>query len=285
MIWPVYPYVRRCVLVTGCSSGIGLATAEVLRARGWLVIPTARHDSDIAMLFSKGFKPVRLDLADAASVETALTQALELSDGGIGALVNNAGVAQYGAVEDLTRSALEQQFAVNTIGMQDLTNRLIPHFREKGGGRIVNVSSVYGRVTAPMVGAYCASKYAMEALSDAMRVELRAEGIAVSLIEPGPIMSAFRNKSAHHSTAQIDMHGGRYEEKYRRRMDRAKKPQKKDYFTKPPEAVAVKIARALETKRPHSRYCVTIPAYAGAFLRRFAPDLLLDRLLVNSARA
>ncbi|MFU8781110.1 MAG: SDR family NAD(P)-dependent oxidoreductase [Kiritimatiellia bacterium] len=284
MIRSAYPHVRRCVLVTGCSSGIGLATAEVLRLRGWHVIPTARHDADISMLFNKGFKPVRLDLADASSVEKAVAAAVELSEGGIGALVNNAGVAQYGAVEDLTRTALERQFAVNTIGVQDLTNRLIPHFRAQGGGRIINVSSVYGRVTAPMVGAYCASKYAMEALSDAMRVELRAEGIAVCLIEPGPILSEFRNKSADHSTAQIQMDGGRYGEKYRRRMERAKKPQQQDFFTKPPEAVAIKIAHALEVKRPGSRYCVTIPAYAGAFLRRFAPDCLLDRLLVNSAR-
>ena len=284
MIRPAYPQIRRCVMVTGCSSGIGLATAEVLRSRGWYVIPTARRDSDIAMLYNKDFKPVRLDLSDPASVEQAVADAVALSECGIGALVNNAGVAQYGAVEDLTRTALERQFSVNTIGMQDLTNRLIPHFREKGKGRIVNISSVFGRVTAPMVGAYCASKYAMEALSDAMRVELRSEGIAVSLIEPGPILSEFRNKSADHSKSQIDMEKGRYGDRYRRRMERAKKPQRKDFFTKPPEAVGVKVAHALESKRPHSRYCVTIPAYAGAFLRRFAPDLLLDRLLVNSAR-
>jgi NAD(P)-dependent dehydrogenase (short-subunit alcohol dehydrogenase family) len=284
MIRPAYPHVRRCVLVTGCSSGIGLATAEVLQYRGWHVIPTARHDTDLAMLAEKGFKPVRLDLADTASVEACAREAIALSEGGIGALVNNAGVAQYGAVEDLTRAALERQFAVNTIGVQDLTNRLIPHFREHGKGRIVNVSSVYGRVTAPMVGAYCASKYAMEALSDAMRVELRPENIAVVLIEPGPILSAFRNKSADHSTANIDMEQGRYGERYRCRMERAKQPQRKDFFTKPPETVAVKIARALEAKRPGSRYCVTVPAYAGAFLRRFAPDILLDRLLANSAR-
>jgi len=284
MIRPAFPYVRRCVLVTGCSSGIGLATAEVLRSHGWHVIPTARKDEDLAMLGEKGFKPVRLDLADAASVETSVEQALALSEGGIGALVNNAGVAQYGAVEDLTRVALERQFAVNTIGMQDLTNRLIPHFRAKGRGRIVNVSSVYGRVTAPMVGAYCASKYAMEALSDALRVELRSEGIAVTLIEPGPILSAFRAKSADHSMVGVDMYQGRYGERYRRRMEKARQPQRKDFFTKPPEAVAVKILRALEARRPRTRYCVTLPAYAGAFLRRFAPDGLLDRLLVNSAR-
>jgi NAD(P)-dependent dehydrogenase (short-subunit alcohol dehydrogenase family) len=272
------------VLVTGCSSGIGLATAEVLRTHGWHVIPTARKDADLAMLSEKGFKPVRLDLADADSVAQAAEAAISMSEGGLGALVNNAGVAQYGAVEDLTRTALEKQLGVNTIGMQDLTNRLIPHFRKMGKGRIVNVSSVYGRVTAPMVGAYCASKYAMEALSDAMRVELRPENIAVCIIEPGPIMSRFRENSADHSTSSISMQAGRFSQKYERRMEKAKRPQKKDFFTKPPEAVALKIVHALESRRPHTRYCVTIPAYIGAFLRRFAPDLLLDRLLRNSAR-
>lgn len=276
--------VERRVLVTGCSSGIGRATAEVLRARGWQVYPTARRLEDLEQLRLAGFQPVKLDVADPASVEEAVDDALELSEGRLGAVVNNAGVAQFGAVEDLTREAVRRQFEVNTFGALDLTNRLIPHFREQGRGRIVNVSSVYGRVTAPMVGCYCASKYAMEAFSDAMRIELRAEGIAVSLIEPGPIFSAFRTNSADHSVEAIDMHAGRFETRYQRRMAKAKAGQRKDLFTKPPEAVAAKIAHALESAHPQSRYCVTIPAYLGAFLRRFAPDSLLDRMLVKSAR-
>ena len=276
--------VERHVLVTGCSSGIGRATAEVLRARGWQVYPTARRLEDIERLRQDGFQPVKLDVADPASVAEAVEDVLELSEGRLGAVVNNAGVAQFGAVEDLTRDAVRRQFEVNTFGALDLTNRLIPHFRGKGRGRIVNVSSVYGRVTAPMVGCYCASKYAMEAFSDAMRIELRAEGIAVSLIEPGPIFSEFRTKSADHSVEIMDMHGGRFETRYQRRMAKAKAGQRKDLFTKPPEAVAVKIAHALESNHPRSRYCVTVPAYLGAFLRRFAPDSLLDLMLVKSAR-
>lgn len=276
--------VDRHVLVTGCSSGIGRATAEVLRARGWQVYPTARRLEDLEQLRLAGFQPVKLDVADPDSVAEAVEDALELSEGRLGAVVNNAGVAQFGAVEDLTREAVRRQFEVNTFGALDLTNRLIPHFRRQGRGRIVNVSSVYGRVTAPMVGCYCASKYAMEAFSDALRIELRSEGIAVSLIEPGPIFSAFRSKSADHSAATIDMHTGRFETRYQRRMAKAKTGQRKDLFTKPPEAVAVKIAHALESNRPRSRYCVTVPAYLGAFLRRFAPDSLLDLMLVKSAR-
>lgn len=284
MIRATFESVERVVMVTGCSSGIGRATANVLQARGWQVFPTARTLEDLEQLRLAGFQPVKLDLGDPASVADAVDDVLQLSDGKLSALVNNAGVAQFGAVEDLTREALRRQLEVNTFGPQDLTNRLIPHFRQRGGGRIVNVSSVYGRVTAPMVGCYCASKYAMEALSDAMRIELRAEGISVSLIEPGPILSQFRTKSADHSVGSIDMQSGRFGNRYERRMAKAKAPQRKDFFTKPPEAVAVKIAHALESRHPHSRYCVTVPAYMGAFLRRFASDSLMDFLLAKSAR-
>ena len=135
-------------------SGIGRATAEVLRARGWQVYPTARRLEDLEQLRLAGFQPVKLDLAEPSSVEEAVEDVLELSEGRLGAVVNNAGVAQFGAVEDLTREAVRRQFEVNTFGVLDLTNRLIPHFREQGRGRIVNVSSVYGRVTAPMVGCW-----------------------------------------------------------------------------------------------------------------------------------
>lgn len=280
----VFAPVERHVLVTGCSSGIGRATAGVLRARGWQVYPTARRLEDLERLRQDGFQPVKLDVSDPASVAEAVEDVLELSEGRLGAVVNNAGVAQFGAVEDLTRDAVRRQFEVNTFGPLDLANRLIPHFRGQGRGRIVNVSSVYGRVTAPMVGCYCASKYAMEAFSDAMRIELRAEGIAVSLIEPGPVFSEFRSKSADHSVEAIDMHGGRFGTRYQRRMAKAKAGQRRDLFTKPPEAVAAKIAHALESSHPRSRYCVTVPAYLGAFLRRFAPDSLLDLMLVKSAR-
>lgn len=284
MFRPIFDPIKRSVMVTGCSSGIGRATAELLKMRGWRVFPTARKDEDLASLKAAGFEPVRLDTADEGSVKAAVERVLDLCEGAPGALVNNAGVAQYGAVEDLTRTALRHQLEVNTIGAQDLTNRLIPYFRERHSGRIVNVSSVYGRVTAPMVGAYCASKYAMEALSDAMRVELRGEGIAVALIEPGPIQSRFRANSADLSLESIETEGTRYGNRYERRLQKAKREQKVDWFTRPPEAVAVKVAHALESRRPHSRYCVTIPAYFGAFLRRTAPDWLMDRLFVKSAR-
>ncbi len=281
---PSFPSVVRTVMVTGCSSGIGLATAKVLRVRGWRVFPTARCLEDLDHLREAGFQPVKLDLSDPESVAGAVEDVMTLCEGTLGAVVNNAGVAQFGAVEDLTREALRRQFEINTFGSQDLTNRLIPHFRKQGSGRIVNVSSVFGRISAPMVGCYCASKYAMEALSDAMRIELRVEGIAVALIEPGAILSQLRTKSADHSVGSIDMDAGRFAQRYARRLEKAKAPQRRSMFTKPPEAVAFKIAHALESRHPRSRYCVTAPAYLIAFLRRFAPDTLLDLMLSRSAR-
>ena len=169
--------------------------------------------------------------------------------------------------------------------MQQLTNRFIPLLRRQGWGRIVNVSSVYGRVTAPMVGAYCASKYAMEALSDALRMELRGSGVALSLIEPGAIRTEFRRNAAEQAERSLDLQGAQFKERYartiRKRKERSSKPSS---FSLPPEAVAKKIRHALESRRPKARYCVTIPAHIAAFLRRAAPTSLLDRILGSSVR-
>jgi short-subunit dehydrogenase len=273
------------VLITGCSSGIGLASAHCLQARGWHVLPTARRADDLERLRSDGFDPIPLDLVDSQSVAEAVKMALERCGGKLGGLVNNAGYAQFGAVEDLGREALRRQFETNVFGMQELTNLLIPTFRQQGLGRIVNVSSAYGRISAPLVGAYCASKYAMEALSDAMRIELRGSGVAVSIIEPGPIVTEFRRNAASQSAAHLELERGRFGTKYaksfRRAQERSDKPKP---FSAPPEAVATRVLHALTSTRPKRRYCVTLPAYVGAAMRRVAPDALLDALLANSAR-
>jgi NAD(P)-dependent dehydrogenase (short-subunit alcohol dehydrogenase family) len=273
------------VLVTGCSSGIGAATARMLRARGWNVLPTARAPADLDALRANGFSPVPLDVADPESVRRCAQKTLELSGGRLGAVVNNAGFGQAGAVEDLSRDVLRRQFEVNLIGMQDLTNRLIPTFRQQGWGRIVNISSVLGRVSLPFYGSYSATKFAMEALADAMRVELHGTGIGVILIEPGPIISEFRHNAAARAQESLDLdrarHGAYYRHEIQRRIRQQKKP---DAFTRPPEAVAEKIVHALESPNPKRRYCVTIPAYLGAFMSRFAPDGLLDWAMVRKLR-
>lgn len=277
---------EKSVIVTGCSSGIGAATAHVLRDGGWLVVPTARKEEDIAALTEEGFKPVSLDLTNSDSVKNAVAKAFEITDGKIGGVVNNAGFGQPGAVEDLNREALRQQFEVNVFGLQELTNLLIPGFRKQGFGRIINVSSVLGRVSAPMIGAYCASKFALEALSDALRVEMKPAGIAVCLIEPGPIVSAFRRRIGRQISEALDTKKSRYCDLYEKEAERRSKQVKTvNLFTRPPESVAVKIAHALESPRPRRRYYVTIPAYFGAFASRFLPHALIDRVLASKVPA
>jgi len=273
---------NRSVIVTGCSSGIGAATAHLLRERGWLVIPTARKDEDLALLTKAGFKPVKLDLTSSSSVKDAVAKALEITGGKIGAVVNNAGFGQPGAVEDLSREALRQQFEVNVFGLQELTNQLIPSFRKQGYGRIVNVSSVLGRVSAPMIGAYCASKFALEALSDSLRIEMRSAGVGVSIIEPGPIVTAFRRRLGVQISEKLDSDQSCYGDVYEVEAERRKKQVKKiNLFVRPPEDVAVKIAHALASSHPKRRYCVTFPAYFGAFARRFLPYALTDKSMAS----
>jgi NAD(P)-dependent dehydrogenase (short-subunit alcohol dehydrogenase family) len=257
----------------------------MLRDGGWQVAPTARKQEDLGRLRADGFSPIALDLLDSAAVQRAAGETLELFGGSIGALVSNAGFAQVGAVEDISRDDLRRQFEVNLFGMQELTNRLIPRFREQGWGRIVNVSSVYGRVTAPMVGAYCASKHAMESLSDALRMELRGSGVSVSLIEPGAIRTAFRRNAAEQAERSLDRGSARFGKRYDRIIDRKGERLKKERpFSLPPEAVARTIRHALESRRPKIRYCVTFPAHAAAFLRRVLPTSLIDRILAASLR-
>lgn len=277
------PVKTKNVLITGCSSGIGRATAILLRDVGWQVLPTARSEEDLEGLRAEGFDPVALDLIDPGSVDRAAAETLELFDGAIGALVNNAGFAQFGAVEDVGREDLRRQFEVNLFGMQQLTNRFIPLFREQGWGRIINVSSVYGRVTAPMVGLYCASKHAMESLSDALRMELRGSGVALSLIEPGAIRTEFRRNAAEQAERSLDLQAAQFKRRYERIIHKKEERLKRGKrFSLPPEAVAKKIRHALESRRPKARYCVTIPAHVAAFMRRVAPTSLIDRILGSS---
>jgi NAD(P)-dependent dehydrogenase (short-subunit alcohol dehydrogenase family) len=269
----------RSVLVTGCSSGIGAATVTHLRDLGWRVLATARSADDLAALEADGFETLALDLADETSVAQCAELALTRCADGLGGLVNNAGYAQPGAVEDIDRDRLRRQLEVNVVGLQDLTNRVIPTMRRQGWGRIVNVSSLYGRIVAPLVGAYCASKYALEALSDAMRMELWSSGVGVSLIEPGAIVTDFRKNAAVAAEASLDADGSVFGDAYDRKIVRKKhKVETTDFMRRSPEEVAAKIHHALSSPRPRRRYGVTPAAGLVAVLRRIAPDALLDAI-------
>jgi NAD(P)-dependent dehydrogenase (short-subunit alcohol dehydrogenase family) len=279
------PVLNKSVLVTGCSSGIGRATAWLLRDRGWKVFPTARKDKDLQRLREEGFEPIVLDVADETSMRIAVDEVLRRTGGTLGALVNNAGYGQPGAVEDLTREALRRQFEVNVFGLQDLTNQLMPVFLKQGYGRIVHVSSVLGRIVIPMMGAYCASKHAVEALADAMRIELRGSGIAVSLVEPGPIETSFRDTSHALAKEQVKKVTSRFLDYYRKQIEHdSERARPERVFQKPPEAVARKILHALEAPNPKRRYRVTMVTYVGEFMRRFLPYAVMDKMMQQRLR-
>jgi len=269
----------RSVLITGCFSGIGLAAAVSLSARGWRVVASARHAEDVARLKAEGHNAVQLDVADPASIPRALDETLTLTGGRLDGLVNNAGIAIPGAVEDLSRTHLERQFATNLFGTLELTNHVLPLMRRQGHGRVVMISSILGRVAVPWRGAYNASKFALEGLTDTLRLELRGSGIHVSLVNPGPVKSRFRDNSLANFEAWMDTATSPHRETYERL--RAETGARKDDqpFTVGPEVVARKIAHALESRRPRPRYYVTLPAYALATARCLLPVGWLDALL------
>lgn len=276
------PVKNRSVLVTGCSSGIGRATAETLRENGWTVYPTARKAEDLVELRSAGFEAIYLDVCSSESIAEAVGLVLEKNGGQLGALVNNAGFGMPGAIQDLTRDAMRQQFEVNLFGLQELTNLLIPIFREQGGGRIVNISSVVGRLALPFMGIYSASKFALEAISDAQRIELSPDNISVSIIEPGPIRTRFSTNCAGEGEQALDTKRSRFGSAYKQYFEKRRNGgMAEDRFRLPPEAVAQKILHALESPRPKVRYCVTLPSYFGSWAARFVPTGLIDRMMLS----
>ncbi|MEQ8824398.1 MAG: SDR family NAD(P)-dependent oxidoreductase [Filomicrobium sp.] len=270
----------RSILITGASSGIGFAAAETMSRRGWRVLATARKAEDLEKLSRKvGVDALELELADPVSVEACANKALELTDGRIDAIFNNAAFGQLGAVEDLSADLLRHQFEVNVFGGHDLTCRIIPQMRVRGAGRIVQCSSVLGLVAGRFRGAYCATKFALEGLSDAMRLELRDTGIHVSLIEPGPIRSRFVENALHRLKATIDMETSPHRTAYKARLAQLEAGGR-ETFKLEPEAVVEKLIDAVESRRPKPRYFVTTPTYAADVLRRVLPTRLLDRILL-----
>jgi len=269
----------RSVLITGCSSGIGRAAAGLLAVRGWRVVASARQDRDVTRLRAEGMNAVQLDVADGASVAAALDETLALTGGRLDGLVNNAGIAIPGAVEDLDRELLQRQFATNLFGTLELTNRVLPLMRRQGHGRVVMISSILGRVAVPWRGAYNASKFALEGLSDTLRLELRGSGIHVSLVNPGPVRSRFRDNSLANFDAWLDTASSPHRETYARLRTETGAQKDNQPFTVGPEVVARKILHALESRQPRTRYYVTLPAYALATARCLLPVSWLDALL------
>lgn len=276
---------KKTILITGCSSGIGYCVAKGLHARGYRVFATARKKADVEKLSAEGLESFRLDLNDSNSINFAFEETLRRTDGELYALFNNGAFGLPGAVEDLSRDALRAQFETNVFGWQELANLAIPVMRRQGYGRIIQNSSVLGFVSMPYRGAYNASKYAIEGLSDTLRLELKGTDIYVSLIEPGPIASQFRMNAVKALEKYIDIENSVHREKYQGVLARLNKPGPAVPFTLPPEAVLKRVILALESDKPKPRYYVTFPTYLFGFLKRILSTRVLDAILAKSGNS
>jgi NAD(P)-dependent dehydrogenase (short-subunit alcohol dehydrogenase family) len=270
---------ERAILITGCSSGIGRHAAETLARRGYRVFATTRRRADTDELAGQGLEALTLDLSDPASIHGAVDSILEKTGGQLYALFNNGAYGQPGAVEDLSRAALREQFETNLFGWQELTNRVIPVMRRRQEGRIIQNSSILGFIALKYRGAYIASKYALEGLSDTMRLELRGSGIHVCLIQPGPILSRFRQNAYQAYLRHIEPDHSVHADHYRKMATRFQQEEAVQPFTLPPEAVVKRVIHALESPRPQARYPVTFPTYLFAWLKRGLSSRALDAVL------
>ena len=267
------------VLITGCSSGIGITVARGLKGRGYRVFASARNITDVERIQNEGFESVQLNLSDPDSIHQAVHTVMEKTDGELYGLFNNGAYGQPGAVEDLSRNTLREQFEANFFGTHELTIRILPAMRRQGYGRIIQNSSILGLIALSYRGAYIASKYALEGLSDTLRLELVGTGIHVSLIEPGPILSNFRANAYEAFKRNIERNSSLHREQYKVMEQRFLSKGPVAPFTLPPEAVLKKVIHALESRHPKVRYYVTFPTYLLAILKRFFPSRTLDRML------
>ncbi len=274
---------QRTILITGCSSGIGADAARTLNRRGWRVFASARKPQDVERLAGEGMEALRLDYADEASIRAAMETVLAGTGGRLDAVFNNGAYALPGAVEDLPTEGLRAQFEANLFGWHTLTRLAIPVMRRQGRGRIVQCSSVLGYIPMKYRGAYIASKFALEGLSETLRLELFGTGIEVVLIEPGPIATRFDVNALAAFRETIEIEGSLHREEYRRRIARMERGGSSSRFKLGPEAVTAALIRALESRRPRPRYRVTVPSHVAALLRRALPTSALHRFLARAS--
>ncbi len=274
---------QRSILITGCSSGIGEASAHYLREKGWRVFASCRQEADCERLRKAGFESPLIDYAAPETIESGLGEVLNATGGTLDAVFNNGAFAAPGLIEDLPREALREIFETNFFGVHDLTRAVIPVMRAQGHGRIVQCSSVLGLVGARTRAAYVATKYAMEGHADVLRLELGRDPIEVVLIEPGPIHSKIRVNAQPYFEKWINWKAsakrGYYEKVVIPRL--FKTDGKKDKYELPAEAVAIKLEKALDAKSPKTRYYVTTPTYFAAWAKRLLSDKMLDKILMK----
>jgi NAD(P)-dependent dehydrogenase (short-subunit alcohol dehydrogenase family) len=273
----------RTILITGASSGIGRDAALTLKRAGWRVFATARKAEDLEALRRDGVEPLFLDYTDTASIHACADAVLAATGGRLDALFNNGAYGQVGAVEDLTTDVLRRQFETNLFGWHTLTLRILPAMRQQGHGRIVQCSSILGFVAGKYRGAYVASKYALEGLTDTLRIELAGSGIAVSLIEPGPIATRFTQNALANFRETVDMDASVHRADYQAQLARLTGSRRPSRFKLGPEAVTAALLHALESPRPRIRYRVTLLTKAAAVLQWLLPTRLMDRLVARNS--
>jgi NAD(P)-dependent dehydrogenase (short-subunit alcohol dehydrogenase family) len=274
----------RSILITGCSTGIGRCAAQGMKARGWRVFATARKPEDIASLEADGVTALFLDYVDEASIAGALDAVLVATDGRLDALFNNGAYAQPGALEDVRTDVLRAQFEANFFGWHELTRQVVPVMRRQRRGRIVMNSSVLGLVALGFRGPYNCTKFALEAYSDTLRIELAGSGIDVSVIEPGPIRTNFTRTALGHARRNIDLENSVHRNYYRKRLAQMEHG---GITTGElgPEAVLAALVRACEDPQPKAQYFVTTPTKALSMLKRVLPKSYLHRLMVRATGA
>lgn len=272
---------RKSILITGCSSGIGLCAAIELKNRGYHVFATARKAEDVEKLKAQGLESVQLDINNSQSMQAALAYVLQKTGGTLDALFNNAGFLQAGAVEDVSRDMIRAQFETNVFGPIELIQCVLPIMRQQGYGRIIQNSSILGVITLPFYGAYNASKFALEGFSNTLRQELRGTHIYVSIINPGPIKSHLRdNAFLCYQQTLGQKSGNTHDRIYKNMEENYFKPSERDLkVMNDPQIVVKKLLLALESKHPKAHYFVGLPAQSLALLRRLLPDGAMDWVL------
>ena len=265
------------ILITGCSSGIGYNTAKFLHQMGWRVFASCRKAEDVERLKAEGFADaLQLDVADDDSINTAFESVLAATGGSLDALFSNAGYGQVGAVEDISRTALREQFETNIFGAWQCITLAMKVFRRQGHGRILVNSSILGFAAMPWRGAYNSTKYALEGMCDTLRQEVHGSNIHVSLVEPGPIATRFRDTALIKFEEHIDIDGSFHAAAYHRQLKRLKASGAVAPFTLSSPSCAVVCVRALTAKRPKARYRVTFPTVLFWYLKRVLPTSALD---------
>ncbi len=269
---------QKSILITGCSTGIGYVCAKGLKERGYRVFATARKDKDLKRLEAEGLEAIALDYRFSDSVQACAAEVAKRTGGKLYALFNNGAYGQPGAVEDITRVVLEEQFAANFFGWHELTRACLPMMRSNGKGRIIQCSSLLGIAVLKWRGPYNSSKFALEGLTDTMRLELRGSGIDVITINPGPIESQFVPNARAAFERNVDMTHSHYKAEFERRRKELEKGGT-TAFKLPATAVLDKLILALERDRPSAHYFVTTPTWLVAIARRILPQRALDYFL------